>query len=131
METVVANLVPKVHPATREVLPEDPMGLHATPVPGDPEVMIRAVVQEFAGMGWDIAAIVGLFRDPSYPLLHGLWLALGEAAVRERIASVVRRYGVYRFRATVHEEPEDTESGPELVQIGPLGPGESRHAHGH
>jgi hypothetical protein len=128
MDTHPTNLVPKVHPATRGVEPDDPLSLHATPVEGDPEVMIRAVVQEFAWMGWDAERIVGLFRDPGYPLLHGLWLALGEAGIRERIESVVRRYGVYRFRSTIVEEPEEAE--PELVQIGPLGSGGSRHGLG-
>ena len=128
METPTASLVPKVHPATRGVEPEDPLSLHATPVEGDPEAMIRAVVQEFAWMGWPVDQILGLFRDPFYPLLHGLWLALGEEAIRERVASVVTRYGVYRFRSSIIEEPED--SAPELVQIGPLGPGGSRHDRG-
>jgi hypothetical protein len=128
MDTLSANLVPKVHPATREVLPDDPMDLHATPVAGDPEVMIRAVVQEFAGMGWEVHDILRLFRDPFYPLLHGLWLALGEDGIRERVGSVVQRYGVYRFRTSIQEAPELPE--PELVQIGPKGPGGSRHGHG-
>ena len=128
MEMSPVRLVPKVHPATRGVEPDDPLSLHATPVQGDPEVMIRAVVQEFAWMGWPVDGILGLFRDPFYPLLHGLWLTLGEAAIRERVASVVSRHGVYRFRSSIREEPED--ATPDLVQIGPMGPGGSRHGRG-
>src|SRR5262249_58379214 len=51
MECDRERFVPKVHPATREVLPEDPLALHATPVEGDPDVLIRALVREYAWMG--------------------------------------------------------------------------------
>src|SRR5947209_8772484 len=98
MENRAERFVPKVHPASREVMPEDPMTLCASPVAGDPDVLIRAVVQEYAWMGWDAGQIAALFRDPSYPMLYGLRHALGEAGVRERIDAVFRRCGVFRFR---------------------------------
>ena len=41
-------------------------------------------------MGWDAEQIAALFRDPFYPMLHGLWQALGEAGVRDRIDAVFR-----------------------------------------
>jgi hypothetical protein len=94
------------------------MTLSATAVTGDPDVLIRAVVQEYAWMGWDAGQIAALFRDPFYPMLHGLLEALGQAGIRERIDAVFSRSGVYRFRATVHEAPDD--SGPPVVQIGNL-----------
>jgi hypothetical protein len=128
MKTHAENLVPKVHPATRAVEPEDPLGLHATSVSGDPEVMLRAVVQEYAWLGWDADQILALFRDPFYPMLNDLKDALGEAGLRERIGNIFETAGVYRFRATVREAPEVIE--PELVQIGPRGPGRSRHGDG-
>jgi hypothetical protein len=49
-------------------------------------------------------------------MLYGLRHALGEAGVRERIDAVFHRCGVFRFRYTVHEEPD--EAAPEVVQIG-------------
>ena len=128
MESNPARFVPKVHPASREVMPDDPMTLCATPVEGDPDLLIRAVVQEYAWMGWEAEQIADLFRDPFYPMLHGLRLALGEAGIRERIEAVLARCGVYRFRSTVHEEPDD--AAPELVQIGPLRPEGKRHGDG-
>jgi hypothetical protein len=128
MTTRPENLVPKVHPATRAVEPDDPMGLHATPVAGDPDVMLRAVVQEYAWLGWDAGQILALFGDPFYPVLNDLRDALGEAGLRDRIDAIFRRAGVYRFRSTVREAPEVIE--PELVQIGPTGRGGSRHADG-
>jgi hypothetical protein len=128
MTTRPADLVPKVHPATRAVEPDDPMSLYATPVEGDPDLMLRAVVQEYAWLGWDAEQVLALFRDPFYPLLNDLRDALGEDALRERISALFRFAGVYRFRATVREAPEEIE--PELVQIGPMGLGGSRHGDG-
>ena len=124
MESHPQRFVPKVHPATRAVEPDDPMSLFATPVAGDPDVMLQAVVHEYAWMGWDAGQIAALFDDPFYPMLHGLRHALGEAGVRGRIDAVFRGCGVFRFRSTVHEEPDDT--APELVQIG-LGRPEGVH----
>jgi hypothetical protein len=130
MDSAAGRFVPKVHPATRPVEADDPMTLHATPVEGDPDAMVRAVVQEYAWMGWDSEQILGLFRDPFYPMLHALRLALGEAGVQGRIDDVYRRQGVYRFRSTIVEEPDVADAEPELVQIGPLRPGGSRHGTG-
>jgi hypothetical protein len=128
MTTRPENLVPKIHPATRAVEPDDPMDLHATPVAGDPDVMLRAVVQEYAWLGWDADQVLALFRDPFYPVLNDLRNALGEEALGERIDAIFRRAGVYRFRVSVHEALEEHE--PELVQIGSMGPLGGRHARG-
>jgi hypothetical protein len=128
MESSAERFVPKVHPASREVMADDPMTLWATPVAGDPDLLIRAVVQEYAWMGWDAEQIAALFCDPFYPMLHGLWRVLGEAGVRERIDAVFHRCGVFRFRSTVHEEPD--EAAPELVQIGLDRPQGVRHGNG-
>lgn len=113
MDSATPQFVPKVHPASREVESDDPMSIHATAVPGDPDVMIRSVVQEFGGMGWDLDTILGLFRDPFYPALHGVGQALGEVELRRRIAAVLEDHGVYRFRCTIQEAPEE----PEVVHI--------------
>lgn len=128
MEISNERFVPKVHPASREVLADDPMTLCATPVAGDPDLLIRSVVQEYAWVGWDAEQIAALFRDPFYPMLHGLWQVLGEADVRDRIDTVFRRCGVFRFRSTVWEEPED--DAPELIQIGLSRPQGVRHGDG-
>jgi hypothetical protein len=128
MEGDPGRFVPKVHPATREVLPEDPLTLHATPVEGDPDVLIRAIVREYAWMGWDGEQILALFTDPFYPMLHSLWLALGETALRERIGAVFDGDGVFRFRSTIHEAPEVEE--PDVVQIGPWRPEGNHHGDG-
>jgi len=112
-----SRFVPKVHPVARPVEPDDPFTLNATPVPGDSDVMIRAVVQEYAWLGWSADQILSLFRDPFFPVLHGLWQTLGDAELRNRIASVVDTFGVFRFQSTIVESPDDaeTESFDDLV----------------
>ncbi len=118
MTTHVANWVPKVHPITRPVEPDDPLTLHATPVAGDPEVMLRCLVQEYAWMGWDAEQILNLFRDPNYPVLHDLLRIYSENGIRERIAAVLEQTGVFCCEATVQEEPEPLEDEPGLIQLG-------------
>jgi hypothetical protein len=110
MDSTASRFVPKVHPVTRPIEPEDPFALNATPVSGDPDLMIRAVVLEYAWLGWSADQIISLFRDPFFPLLHGLWQTLGESELRARIASLVATSGIFRFRSTIVETPADAES---------------------
>jgi hypothetical protein len=112
------RFVPKVHPATRPAEPDDPFTLHATPVAGDPEVMLHCLVQEYAWMGWSAEEILQLFRDPSYPALHSLWCLYGEAGLRDRLAAVLSQTGTFRLEEVVHEEMEPLDEEPELIQLG-------------
>ncbi len=94
------------------------MELVATPVQGDPEVMLQCIVQEFAWMGWDADQLLGLFHSPAYPVLNQLREHYGEAEVRQRIQALLGRSGVFRFRETIAEDPEPAEDDePELIQI--------------
>jgi hypothetical protein len=90
--------VPKVHPLDREMLPEDPLEMQAFEVPGDTDLMFRIVVEEFARMGWDKAAIVALAHDPFYAALHGLWRIYGEEVFSQRVSQVLAKCGVVRVR---------------------------------
>lgn len=103
--------VSKVHPLDREMLPEDPLHIQAFEVPGDTELMFRVVIEEFARMGWDSAAILGLARDPFYAALHGLWQLYGEEGFSRRVTEVLSRVGVTRVRTFVAPQPS------ELMQI--------------
>jgi hypothetical protein len=105
------NLVPKVHPATRPVEPEDPLNLHGFEVPGDPEIMLRMLVEEFARMGYGLEALMGLCRDPFYHALHGVWLRYGEEELRRRICGILARAGVMRVRTVCAPDPQN------LVQL--------------
>jgi hypothetical protein len=100
-----ANPVPKTHPATREMLPDDPLSLHGIEVPGDADLMMRLLVEEYARMGWDLEAIVALARDPFYQAFHGLYRYLGEEAFRRRVSEILSRVGVVRVKSVEAEPP--------------------------
>jgi hypothetical protein len=102
----------KPHPKDRAIEPEDPMDLQAFEVPGDPQVMLQMLVEEYARMGWGLDALLALFRDPFYVAAHGMWLLYGEEELRRRVAAVLARCGV--VRATTRHTAPVSES---LVQI--------------
>ena len=112
MSDVSPRVGPKVHPATREVLPEDPMDLQGFEVPGDPHLMMRLLVEDYARMGWNTEAIMSLANDPNYQVFHGLQRMFGEEELRRRIADVIGRCGVMRVKTTEPESPPT-----QLVQI--------------
>jgi len=106
------NTTQKVHPATREILPDDPMELTGVEVPGDPELMLRLLVEEYARMGWDLAAVMRLAHDPFYVGFHGLLTAYGEDGLRRRVSEILSRVGVTRVLT------KEAESVPQqLVQL--------------
>ena len=103
------DAVPKTHPATREILPDDPMELHGFEVPGDPDLMLRLLVEEYARIGWGLELILQLARDPNYEAFHKLWQLFGEDEMGRRVGDVLSRCGV--MRVTTVELPE------QLVQL--------------
>lgn len=113
--SAAANLVPKVHPLTRDVEPDDPLELLAEPAPGDPNVMLECIVQEFAWMGWGRDRIFALFHDPNYPVLNQLLELLGEDELRARLSGLMAAVGVLRVRETIDDDPEPDET--ELIQL--------------
>jgi hypothetical protein len=106
--------VPKVHPATREILPDDPMQMTGFEVPGDPDLMLRLLVEEYARIGWDFNAIMQLACDPNYQAFHGLLKSFGEQKLRTRVAQIISRCGVMRVTQT---ETEIEATPAQLVQI--------------
>jgi hypothetical protein len=109
------NAVPKIHPATREILPEDPLELQAFQVPGDTERMLRLLVEEFARIGWGVEPILALARDPNYLAFHGLWRLYGEDRLRRRVSEILARCGVVHVKSV---ETCSRDLGAEqLVQI--------------
>ena len=72
MESDPERFVPKVHPRSRAVEPDDPMTLQRDRRRGRPRRADPCLVQEYAWMGWDAEQIAALFHDPFYPMLHGL-----------------------------------------------------------
>ena len=102
----------KVHPASREILPDDPLEMHGFEVPGDSALMLRLLVEEYARIGWGLEDLMRLARDPNYTAFHGLWRSLGEEELRRRIGAALSRCGVIRVTAT-----ETVPLSERLVQI--------------
>ena len=112
MNSANGNAAPKVHPASREILPDDPLQMHGFEVPGDPALMLRLLVEEYARIGWGVDEIMQLARDPNYTAFHALWRSLGEEEFRRRIGAALSHCGVIRVTATETEPLSER-----LVQI--------------
>jgi hypothetical protein len=104
--------VAKTHPASREMFPDDPLEMQAFEVPGDVDLMLRLLVEEYARIGWGTDAILELARNPNYQAFHGLYRQFGEEVLRRRVGEIASRCGVLRVK--VKEKPPATEG---LVQI--------------
>ena len=112
MGTNLQTGVTKTHPASREILPDDPMQLNGFQVPGDPELMLRMLVEEYARLGWKPEAIVRMIRDPNYRLFGGLSELFGEKALQQKVEQIVARCGVIKVSLTETEAVSE-----QLVQI--------------
>jgi hypothetical protein len=112
MNELQFNGVPKVHPASREALPDDPLEMQAFEIPGDRELMLRLLVEEYARIGWGVEAMMHMARDPNYTAFYGLLQSLGEEGLRRRVSSIVARCGVIQISKTECEPVSE-----QLVQI--------------
>ncbi len=112
MHEIPPKPTPKIHPATREILPEDPMELFAMEIPGDSNFMLQLLVEEYARMGWGLDELMRLARDPNYRSFHGLYQRFGEDSLRDRMSAILSRCGV--IRTTGYEVPTAPQG---LVQI--------------
>lgn len=108
----MTNAAPKVHPATRTVEPEDPMNLHGVEVDGEPEVMLRMLVEEYARMGCGLDELMDLCRQPFYVGFHGLLQFYGEVELTRRVRDILSRCGVFRVATR-----ETTPLSEQLVQL--------------
>jgi len=77
--------------AEKEFELDDPMELVSFALPEeDPQMrreMARCLAEEFIRMGTSEEELLGMFRNPFYAVLHGVYQSLGEPAVREAIAA--------------------------------------------
>ncbi|WP_298867027.1 hypothetical protein, partial [uncultured Gimesia sp.] len=89
---------PKIHPATREVLPDDPMELRGFQVPGDPQLMLRLLVEEYARVGWGIDSIMQLALDPNYEAFHKFLQQMGEEELRQQVGEIIDKCGIIRVK---------------------------------
>ncbi len=69
---------------------DDPMELVSFALPqgdeGMEREMARCLADEFIRMGISDDELLGMFRNPFYSVLHGLYQSMGEAAVKDFIA---------------------------------------------
>jgi hypothetical protein len=117
MNVEMENWVPKVHPLSRGAEAEDPIELVASPVVGDSDLMLEAVVQEFSQMGLDAAELLEMFQSPAYPILRQIGDRLGERELRRRIEQSLSRTGVFRVHETILEPEDEEDEDGELIQL--------------
>jgi hypothetical protein len=87
------------HGRDKEPESGDPMELVMNSIPaGDPVMLARCVIEEYAMMGMNEEEILELFRQPIYQT-HGLHQERGETWVRNLIQEVLGRTG--RLRVSV------------------------------
>jgi hypothetical protein len=101
--------VEKIHPLTRGVETDDPMELMAEPVPGDPEVMLECLIDEFAWIGCDADELTAMFASPAYPVLNQLLGHFGVDGVRRRVEERLAQRGIVRFTEVITDEPDPDE----------------------
>ena len=77
--------------------PDDPMQVRGDSVPGDQQVMLQCLIEEFAHIGWNAHQIGLLFENKFFLASHGLAERLGQKAVRECIEQTLQRCGVFHF----------------------------------
>lgn len=113
-----SRYVPKVHPLSRPGEVDDPLELRANPVEGDPEIMLQAIVEEFAWLGFSTDELLGLFGNPDYPVLLQLAAHFGRDEVRRRIEERLGDIGLVRFTEVLADDPlaEEAEE-PALIQL--------------
>jgi hypothetical protein len=80
------------------------LNLYGYEVNGDPQLMLRMVVEEYARMGMGLETLMDLFRNPFYQGLYGLWLRYGEAETRRRVTGILAACGVLRT-STIEAAP--------------------------
>lgn len=76
------------------------MEMHGFEVPGDPNLMLRLLVEEYARIGWGTEAILQLARDPNYQAFHGLLQFFGEEELTGKIQKILARCGIIRVTTT-------------------------------
>ncbi len=96
---------PLPHGREKDPDPDDPMSLQGVGgLPGDPALMARCIVEEYARMGATRDAILALFTDPEFHT-HRLLVEHGEEWVRRIVDETLARIGTFRFVEVVEDDP--------------------------
>ncbi len=94
---------------------DDPMQVRGDSVPGDQQVMLQCLIEEFARMGWNANQIRLLFENKFFLASHGLAERLGQEAVRECIEQTLQRCGVFHFEMSESKPNQEPRICPLLV----------------
>ena len=116
------DAVTKVHPATREMFPDDPLEMQGSVVPGNVNLMLRLLVEEYARLGWNLEGIMQLACNPNYTSFHCLLQAMGAERLRREVAAILARCGVLRVREQVAPPPPEVVALSLHYQVGPSRP---------
>jgi hypothetical protein len=97
-----------------EIDPEDPHALIGVAVPVDDleaarDALARGLVEEFVRFGYDVEAVLALFKTPFYAGAHQVLRLRGEAYVR-----ALAEEAVLRYRPRVQREPQQWTEAPTL-----------------
>lgn len=106
--------------SAKPAAPDDPMQVRGNSVPGDQQVMLQCLIEEFARMGWDANQIGLLFENKFFLAAHSLAERLGRKAVRECIEQTLQRCGVFRFEMSESKPNKEPRICPILVERKPL-----------
>ncbi len=99
---------------------DDPMQVRGDSVPGDQQVMLQCLIEEFARMGWNADQIGLLFENKLFLASHGLAERLGQKAVRECIEQTIQLCGVFRFEMSESKPNKEPRICPILVERKPF-----------
>ena len=91
--------------------------------PGDTELMLRVVVEEYARMGCDFESIMDIVRDPFYQAAHGLLQLYGEDVLRQWVIEILGRCGIMRTTTIDTAPPPDQVVRLNIPGTLPVGPG--------
>ena len=105
--------VPKVHPPRARCCRKIRMDLHGFEVPGDPELMLRLLVEEYARMGWGRTAIL------HWPAIRSTRrsTACGDVSARRDSRGGSTRDPVARAASSASRHVRAARRRSELVQI--------------
>ncbi len=93
-------------PENKTPEPDDPFELKGHVAGGDPEVMARSIIEEYARMGWDREKLIWLFENPNFSMPHKFYQKYGEEKTKELIDEVLKKHGVLQFDVQQQEEEE-------------------------
>ncbi len=106
--------------AAKPAAADDPMQVRGDSVPGDQQVMLQCLIEEFARMGWNANQIGHLFENKFFLASHGLAERLGQKAVLECIEQTLQRCGVFHFEMSESKPNKEPRICPILVERKPF-----------